>query len=171
MQTLGIYDDGIFFLRDESKTQSNIDLLMQNGFLGYTVYHEAPNSGQTKDGYVFFDYSYIRTGNTGASERMKQGYLKKSSFILVFDLKSMESGDLSDEDVTGILDKAYEYSQREDCSFSTVKEVVAELSSINAFEAEKQAEYDIKVAAIQARIKQIDQTLRDIYSEWNANNQ
>ncbi len=168
LQSFGRKDTGLFFLRNGYDTEPNLQLIAQSGFVGYTLYHDSPISGQTEDGYVYFDYSYIRTDNTAISDRLSQCYSAKTSFLLTLDMKSIHSEALPEKTVTEILDQTQALSMQEDCSFATVDEVVSELSKINRKKAKKQKEYEEQIFAAEERMEELERMIDEIYSAWDA---
>ncbi len=158
---------GVFFLRGDYSTASNIQLLADDGFTGYTIYNsESPQAGQTEDGSVYFDYSYLTSAGTTVSSRISALYRNKSSMIVAFDMASINSGALKETYVVNILDSIHSYTENDDCSFSTVAAVVEELSNVNEIEAERQAEYEEQAAEIQERIDELEEMIDEIYDRF-----
>jgi len=161
-------DTGILFLRADYSSESNIELLAEDGFLGYTSYHEeSPASGQTDTGMVYFDYSYLTSSGTGVTSRLYSLYNSKSSMIVTFDMASINSGSLSETYVDGLLENMQYYTEYDDCSFSTVADVVQELSQINSVEADNQAAYEKQSEEIQKRIDELEDIIAGIYEKWD----
>ncbi|MCD7749704.1 MAG: hypothetical protein LUH42_06610, partial [Oscillospiraceae bacterium] len=157
---------GIFFLRGDSSTASNIQLLVDDGFIGYTDYNsESPKAGQTEDGSVYFDYSYLTTSGTTVSSRITALYRNKAAMIIAFDMASIQSGALTEAYVVSLLDRMQAYTENDDCSFSTVAAVTEKLSEINTIEAELQADYEAQAAEIQERIDELEELIEEIYAE------
>ncbi len=167
LETLGKKYADVFFLKKNYQTEENIDFLVQNGFVGYTVYHDTPASGQMEGGVVYFDYSHIRSGGTAVLERLASAARIKASILLVFDMENIGTGALSDEYICEILDKSKELSIDDGYSYGTVADVTAELSKINQINMKLQEEYEEKAAVIQARIDELKVIIRNIYSEQN----
>ncbi len=163
VESMGKQDTGIFLLRNGYHTEHHVSLLAESGFVGYATYHDSPVSGQTEDGLVYFDYSLVRSGGTVTSDRLAEAYAKKAAFLVVLDMAGMQSGALTDKNVTAILDDAQKYAAHEDCSFSTVADTVATLSEINQIEADNRAEHAARVAAIEARLGELDAIISGIY--------
>ncbi|MCD7844198.1 MAG: hypothetical protein LUG17_06220, partial [Clostridiales bacterium] len=56
LDSIGKDHTGVFFLRYEDNSDANVQLLLEDGFLGYTSYSDTPTAGQTDDVTVYFDY-------------------------------------------------------------------------------------------------------------------
>lgn len=166
MESIEREQTGVFLLRDAYSSESNMQLLADDGFIGYTSYHDSsPQIGQTEDGYVYFDYSYLISSETVINDRLSALYSSKASMIVVFDMFSINSGSVSKSYVTSLLNTMQGYAKQEDCSFSTVADVVEELSGINEIEAENQEEYEEQAAEIQERIDELEETISNIYDQ------
>ncbi|MCD8237799.1 MAG: hypothetical protein LUC92_00440 [Clostridiales bacterium] len=167
LEDAGREHTGVFFLRSDYSTDANIQLLLDDEFIGYTSYHESsPKAGQTEDGAVYFDYSYLNTSGTSVTSRLSSAYTGKSSIIVAFDMASINSGDLSETYVTSLLDTIEWYTEYDDCSFSTVAAVTEELSSVNSIEADNQASYEKQAAEIQVRIDELEEIIDGIYDGY-----
>ncbi len=167
LETFGKKYADAFFLKKDYQTKNNTNFLLQNGFVGYTLYHDTPESGQTEDGTVYFDYSHIRSGSTAVLERLASAAKKKASILLTFDMKSIETGELTDEVICEILDKSKELLTEDGVSYATVALTTKRLSKINQKKAELQEEYEQKAARIQTRIDELETIIWNIYSEQN----
>ena len=157
-------DTGIFLLRRDLDTVSNVASLLDGGFIGYTTYQNSPYFGQNENGSVYIDYSYVRQNTTAIFDRIQTCYYAKSSSLIVLDMDGIAKEDLTEDDVIQILNEVRTTAEKDDCSISTVSEVVAELSQINQIKAEAQAAYDIRAAEIEARINELDKITRNIYA-------
>ncbi|MCC8151506.1 MAG: hypothetical protein LIO96_08655 [Lachnospiraceae bacterium] len=165
METAARGYTGVFFLRNDFSTDENIRLLKEDGFTGYTVYNsDSPDAGQMDDGTVYFDYSYLSTSGTSVGSRISAMYRNKAAMIYVLDMESINAGTLSKDYVTDLMDKLQEYAEYDDCSFSTVADVVAELSQINAIEEKNQTDYEERAAEMEERIDELSDMIHEIYS-------
>ncbi|MCD8132534.1 MAG: hypothetical protein LUE19_01610 [Clostridiales bacterium] len=165
LESAGRDETGVFFLRNSDNSSPNIQMLVDDGFIGYTNYHsESPAAGQTEDGYVYFDYSLIQSTGTAVEDRLSVLYSNKTSMIVIFDMGSIDSGTITETYVTEFMEELQDYAEDDACSFATVEEVVRELSEINMTEAELQAEYEEQAAEIQERIDELEEIISDIYS-------
>lgn len=157
---------GVFFLRSDYATESNVQMLKDDGFVGYTSYHsDSPTAGQTEDGTVYFDYSYLSTSGTSVTSRLSAMYNNKASMVFAFDMGSINEGSLTEEYVTGLFDTLHSYAEKENCSFSTVADVVEELLEVNSIEADNQTEYERQAAEIQTQIDELEDTINEIYDK------
>lgn len=159
-------DTGIFLLRRYNDTETNIALLKQNGFIGYTAYHESPSFGQSENGMVYFDYSLITTDSIDIAARLSACRQKKASMMVVFDISALHTGDLSESTVTRISDELEYYANQENSRFSTVTEVVAELSDINRIEAEMVAKNESRISELNEQIERLNDQINAIWAEW-----
>ncbi|MCD7854842.1 MAG: hypothetical protein LUG66_04415 [Clostridiales bacterium] len=157
---------GVFLLRDDFKNAANIQLLLDDGFIGYTGYNDSPKSGQSQDGSVYFDYSFLTASGTAIAARLSILYGNKNAMILAFDMASINSGALTENYVLSILDSIKTNEKNGVCLITSAKEVINELSEINMTEAERRAEYEAQADELQARIDELDKTIRRIYSEF-----
>ncbi len=164
LETVKREHSGVFLLRNDYSSEAHIQLLLEDGFLGYTSYNShAPDAGQTEDGAVYFDYSYLTSSGTTVASRLSALYTNKSAMLVVFDMASVGSDSLPESYVTSLLDTMRSYTESNDCVFSTVAEVTAELSQINAIEAENQAEYEEQATEMQERIVELEEIIEKIY--------
>ncbi len=162
----GRKDTGIFFLRKGYDTQKNLELLLQDGFVGYTSFHNSPTSGQNWDGSICFDYSNIKSDNTSVTERLSLCYTNKASMIYTLSMSSIRSQDLSDQRVDEILEEIQSYTDRDDCSFATVAEVYQELNSINYINGQEYVLYKAEAARLEQRIQELEQTVDQMYADF-----
>ncbi len=160
---------GVFFLRTDYNSEANLQRIVEDGFVGYTSYHESsPVAGQADNGMIYFDYSYLTTTGTAVTSRLYSLYSSKSSMIVTFDMASIDSGALPETYVTSLLDVLQTYASQEDCAFITVAEAVSELSQVNSVEADNQAAYEEQAAVIEAQIEELKETIAGIYEKWGA---
>ncbi|MCD8161575.1 MAG: hypothetical protein LUE61_10530 [Clostridiales bacterium] len=167
LETIGREHTGVFLLRSDYTTDSNIQLLKDDGFAGYTSYHSStPIAGQAEDGTVYFDYPYLTSSGTSVASRIAAMYKNKTSMLIAFDMESINSGSMKESYVTDLMDTMQSYVEQEDCVFSTVADVVTELSEINSTEAANQASYEEQMAEIQARIDELEEIINGIYAQY-----
>ncbi len=167
LETIGREHTGVFLLRSDYTTDSNIQLLKDDGFAGYTSYHSStPTAGQAEDGTVYFDYSYLTSSGTSVASRIAAMYKNKTSMLIAFDMESINSASMKESYVTDLMDTMQSYVEQEDCVFSTVADVVTELSEINSTEAANQANYEEQMAEIQARIDELEEIINGIYAQY-----
>lgn len=86
--------------------------------------------------------------------------------LIALDMESINSGSLTEDYVTDLMDTLQSYVEQEDCTFSTVADVVTELSEINSTEAVNQASYGEQIAEIQARIDELEEIINGIYAQY-----
>jgi len=164
LETVGREQTGVFFLRTDYSSDENIQLLADDGFIGYTSYHsDTPLAGQTEDGLIYFDYSYLMASGSSVTSRLASLYSRKSTMIVTFDMASIDSGALSEEYVVSLMDTLQNYSESGDCSFITTADAVQELSGVNAIESDNQAYYEERAAEIQEQIDDLEKTIAEIY--------
>lgn len=157
---------GVFFLRSDYSTSSYIQLLKDDGFVGYTSYNsDSPRAGQTGDGTVYFDYSYLSSSGTSVTSRISAMYNNKASMLYAFDMASRNEGLLTEAYVAEMLDTLQSYTEKDNCSYSTVADVVEKLSEINSIEADNQESYEEQAAEIQERIDELEDTISEIYDK------
>ncbi|MCD7845178.1 MAG: hypothetical protein LUG57_04880 [Oscillospiraceae bacterium] len=166
LDSVGREYTGVFFLREDYSSADSIQLLAEDGFVGYTSYHsDSPRAGQLEDGMVYFDYSYLSTSGTSVASRLSALYSNKASMLVVLDMASINSGKLTEAYVISLFDRLQSYAENDDCSFSTVTEVVEELSKINDIEAENQAGTEARAAELQERIAELEEIIQGIYDK------
>ncbi len=156
---------GIFLLRQDYSTASNIELLTNDGFIGYTVYNDSPKSGQAQDGSAYFDYSYLTISGTAIASRLSILYMDKTSMIVALDMASINSDVLTENYTVSVLDSIKTHEENGECSFTSAAAVVSELSKINMTESERQAECEKESKELQAKIDELDDVIHDIYAE------
>lgn len=163
-----IEHSGVFLLRSDYYNTTNIQLLSDDGFIGYTNYNEDNlQIGQADTGLIYFEYSYLTSSGTTITSRLYSLYSSKSSMIVAFDMASINSGSLSETYVDALFETMQYYTEYDDCSFSTVADVVQELSQVNSIEADNQAAYEIQAAEIQERIDELQEIIAGIYDKWD----
>ncbi len=157
---------GVFFLRSDYSTDANIQMLKEDGFLGYTSYHsESPEAGQRENGVVYFDYSYLSTSGTSVVRRISAMYDNRASMIFALDMNSINNGALAEAYVTELFDTLQGYAEKENCSFSTMGNVISELSEVNSIEAVNQGSYKEQAAEIQAQINEMEERINELYNK------
>ncbi|MCD8153912.1 MAG: hypothetical protein LUF78_04370 [Clostridiales bacterium] len=157
----------VFFLRSDYDSDTNLRLIKKDGFIGYTSYHsEAPGIGQEEDGTVYFDYSYLTSSGTSVTSRISAMYNGRASMIFALDMKSINSGSLTEEYVTSVLDTLQSYTENDDCSFSTITSVVEKLSDINSIEASNQESYEKQVVELEERIEELEEIIDELYDNY-----
>ncbi len=166
LTSIGREDTGIFFVRAESISAASLEAMREEGFIGYTLYHDSPIAGQTKNGEVYFDYAYIQSNEVNIDTRLSAAHTNHAAMLYVFDMDKIRTGELSATKVDSIFGKIQTYAGSETGSFATVGQVVTELSAIDEILAQKQQEYDLYVLDIQKRIEELEETIRDIYADW-----
>ncbi|MCC8097927.1 MAG: hypothetical protein LIO44_05105 [Eubacterium sp.] len=168
LESVGKEHTGIFLLRSDYNTEANVQLLKDDGFIGYTYYHETlPMAGQMEDGTVYFDYSYLNVIGTSVTKRLSALYVNKASIIIAFDMEGINAENLTEGYMEYIFNGLSKFTEEDDCSFSTVAAIVEELSAINSTEASKQAYYDERSAEIQNRIDELDEIIKNIYDGYD----
>ncbi len=133
---------GVFFLRGNNSTDVNLQLLKDDGFIGYTRFSNTAEEGQNKDGTIYFDYTYMGDSDASVADRITvmEGkvvtmYNNYTSMLIAFDMSSINTGEHEESCVIEALDMLQRYTEKDDCLFSTVADVTNELSEINAIEA------------------------------------
>ena len=153
----------IFLLRSDYYSDSSLEMLISDGFAGYTVYNTTPVSGITDDGYITFDYSFL-TVDSSSYTRFSSSYSNLSAMIVAVDMDSMRSGTLTESFVTSLLNTLSSYAGNEDCEFATVSEVTESLLAEDEEYKEKLAEYEAYVYECKLRIEELEELIAEIYS-------
>ncbi len=166
MKSNSIEYSDIFLLRSDYYSDSSIDMLIADGFAGYTVYTSSPTSGITEDGYITFDYSYLTTDSSSYT-RFSSSYSNMASMIIAVDMDSIRAGTLTEGFVTTLLSTLSSYAENDDCEFASISEVEENLLSENASMEEKLAEYEAYVAECEQRIDELEKIIAEIYSQLN----
>ncbi len=155
-----------FLLRQGYDTETNIELLREDGFVGYTVYHASvPSVGQHENGMYHFDYSLIRSDNASIEHRLSECYEQHASMIFTFSMYEMKNKGLTDTFVEGVLTDLKKYTDAEDCDFATIAQTGEELSQIHIIEAAKREESREREEEIKQRISDLQVIISKIYSE------
>ncbi len=165
LSKIGRKDIGVCFVRKGYMTAANIQLLLDNGFVGYTEYQDSPSAGQKPTGAVYFDYSYIWTNEAAVDSRLSSAYANRAAMLFVFDMEKMRAGAVTKPAAKTILRKVQSYAMMEHGTFATVDSVVTELSSINDFVAGNKAANERRIGEIQKRIDELDSIIHSIYAE------
>ncbi len=166
MDANSIEFDDIFLLRSDYYADENVDMLVSDGFVGFTVYSSTPSSGITEDGYVTFDYSYL-TVDSSSYTRFTSCYSNLASMVIAIDLDSIRVGDLTEGFVTTLLTTLSSYAENDDCEFSSVPATKESLLEENESMQEKLAEYEAYVAECEARIDELEEIVAEIYAQLN----
>ncbi|MCD8049976.1 MAG: hypothetical protein LUG52_10395 [Clostridia bacterium] len=166
IKDIGARSADVFLLRNDSYTNKNVQLLIDDGFVGYTKYNQStPMAGVTDEGYVYFDYSYLQSMQTSVSDRLYSLCANKTALIVAFDMDAVNSGSVTDDYVAALLERLGDYATEGQCRIASVEEVVIELSSANKTEEERRAEYEEYAAQQQVRIDELEEIVREIYSQ------
>ncbi|MCC8063598.1 MAG: hypothetical protein LIO70_00755 [Clostridiales bacterium] len=168
LEQRGMEDTGVFLLRTDYATTENIQLLLEDGFIGYTVYNETPLAGYARDdeeSVIYFDYSYMQTVNETINSRLALTYANKCVMLTLFDLERVWNGPMSESYVASILELVQTYAGYDDACVSTIAEVAAELNEAQEAEAERQQAYDEYAAQQQERIDELNELIDGIYSK------
>ena len=159
----GISDTGVFLLRDSYYSQENIERLTANGFKGYTCYSSEVTNGCEEDGMVYFEYWYYNKDSSLLEDKMGQMVSGRKSMIVVFELESLQTEDLSEEEMEQTLNLTKEYVEDGEMVYSSAAEVVHELSNMDAIQAQRQAEYEEYAAQQQEKIGELKEKINQIY--------
>ncbi len=165
LEMLGRKVSSTVFLRIQGITPADSLMIKSSGFSGYTLYNDAPMSGQSEDGNVYFDFSRIATGAITIEDRLSLCLAQNASMIYVFEMDSIRSGIISEEQFAAYMAKLIEYSEKENCSFATVTETAAKLSLINQKKAELTAARDAQIKAVEKRVEELNGLIADIYDD------
>ncbi len=157
-------DTGVFFLRGDSQSKAGISLLRENGFSGYTLYHDNPTSWQSENGLVYFDYSHIRTEGSFSAARLAECYANKISMLFVFDLPSIKSDTLSKEKVLSVCEELSKYASYDDCDYATVSETLEVHSVIQDNVKEQKETQEKLLSELQVQIDELNRKINEIYS-------
>ncbi len=158
-------DCGVAFYRSQSISDKHASALKAAGFYGYTVYHDEPISSQEKDGMVYFDFSRIASTDVYIEKRTEACIDKNASIIYIFDMEAIRRGDLPEENVGDYLTTLAEYTKKENCTFSTVSEVIDDLSRANWIKADIEAARAKEIVSIKKHISELEDIISDIYDE------
>ncbi len=165
LESMQRQDCGIVFYRAETISQKNMNLLKEQNFIGYTLFHDSPLAGQNENGLIYFDYSRLSGGNTSLEIRLSSCYTKKSSMIYVFDMPSIQLGNLAEKHVNAYLDIISEYSMKENSRFVSVAEVIREILENEQKKTESEAILEEEKIILQNKIDELQETIRQIYTE------
>lgn len=165
MGKLGISDTGVFLLRDSDYSEENVEILVANGFKGYTCYSSEVTNGCEEDGTVYFEYWYYKQDSSLLKDKMEQMVSGRKTMIVVFGLESLQTDDLSEEDIEKALDLTKGYVEDGKMVYSSTAEVVHELSNINEIKAQRQAEYEEYAAQQQEKIAELKEKIDQIYGK------
>ncbi len=163
MSENGIECSDIFLLRGDYFTDASIDMLISDGFIGYTVYNSTPTSGVTADGYVTFDYSYLTTDSSSYT-RFSSSYASYASMIVTIDIASIKAGTLTEGYITTLLSTLSSYAENDDCEFSSVSDVVDGILTENESMDDRVAEYEAFAAECEERISELEEIVAEIYA-------
>ncbi len=164
MDRNGIEYSQVFLLRSDYYSDSSIEMLISDGFVGYTVYNTSPTSGVTEDGYVTFDYSYLTTDSSSYT-RFSSSYSNLASMVIAVDMDSIRTGTLTESFVLTLLSTISSYSENDNCEFSSVSDVVECLLEENQSMEERTAEYEAYVAECEQRIEELEEIIAEIYAQ------
>ncbi len=155
----------VVFSRIKHISDEDADELKNAGFNGYTIYNDSPMSGQNVNGLVYFDFSRITSNDATVNDRLSSCYSNKASMIFVFDMKSVQSGYVSDVNLASIMDTLSMYTKKDNCCFSTIAETVEGLSNINQIKSDIKASHFPRIESINKRLSELDEIIEEIYNE------
>ncbi|MCD7785838.1 MAG: hypothetical protein LUH18_09770 [Oscillospiraceae bacterium] len=164
MSGAGIDYSDIFLLRSDYSSDSAVEMVISDGFAGYTVYNSSPTSGITSDGYITFDYSYLTVDSTSFT-RFSSSYSNLASMIIAIDIDSIRSGTLTETFISMLLSTIATYSENDDCEFSTIANVRESLIRENQTLEERMVDYEAYVAECEARIDELEELIAEIYAQ------
>lgn len=163
MSENGIECSDIFLLRSDCSSDAVIDMLISDGFVGYTSYNSTPTSGVTADGYVTFDYSYLTTDSSSYT-RFSSSYANDASMIVAIDVASVRAGTLTEGFLTTLLSVLSSYAENDDCEFSGISDVVDDILTASESMDDKLAEYEAYAAECEERISELEEIIARIYA-------
>ncbi|MCD7822998.1 MAG: hypothetical protein LUG86_03115 [Oscillospiraceae bacterium] len=164
MSENGIDCADIFLLRSDYSSSSNVELVISDGFSGYTIYNSTPTSGITDDGYITFDYSFLTVDSTSLT-RFSSSYSNLASMVVAIELDSVRAGTLTDSFISKLLTTLAAYSKNDDCEFTSIAGVAESLLEENESAEERLLEYEAYVAECEARIDELEEIIAEIYSQ------
>ncbi|MCD8005370.1 MAG: hypothetical protein LUF29_00110 [Oscillospiraceae bacterium] len=163
MSEEGIECSDIFLLRSDYYSSSSVDLVISDGFAGYTVYNSTPTSGITDEGYITFDYSYLTVDSTSYT-RFSSSYTNVASMVVAVDMDSIRTGTLTEAFVSKLLSTLSSYAENDDCEFSSISDVTESLLTDAESMDDRIAEYEAYAAECQARIDELEEIIAEIYA-------
>ncbi|MCC8167747.1 MAG: hypothetical protein LIO37_00190 [Clostridiales bacterium] len=159
---------GVFLLRNSSYSSAAVEMLADDGFIGYTVYNSTvPEDGQDDDGNVYFEYYYMSSDSSAISNKLAYMYSNRTSMIIAIDMAAVESGGISEKFLTNLMEATQEYDEYDECTYATVAEVVEELSEINEIEADNKEANQETVDQMQERIDELNDIIDEIWSRYS----
>ncbi|MCD7847982.1 MAG: hypothetical protein LUG49_08170 [Oscillospiraceae bacterium] len=164
MSANGIEYSDIFLLRSDYYSDASLEMIIADGFAGYTVYNTTPTAGLTSDGYVTFDYSYLTVDSTSYT-RFSSSYSNMASMMIAVDMDSVRAGTLTEGFITTLLSTLSIYAENDNCEFSSIADVENALLTANETAEQRQAEYEAYVAECEERIAELEEIIAEIYAQ------
>ena len=112
---------------------------------------------------MYFEYWYYNKDSSLLEDKMGQMVSGRKSMIVVFELESLQTDDLSEEEMEQTLNLTKEYVEDGEMVYSSTAEVVHELSNMDAIQAQRQAEYEEYAAQQQEKIDELKEKINEIY--------
>ncbi|MCD8155636.1 MAG: hypothetical protein LUF78_13310 [Clostridiales bacterium] len=156
-------DTGVFFLRENDYSISNIETLIQDGFIGYTKYNDSPVDGSTDEGIVYFDYTNIQTSEYSPSSRLADVYEGLTSMLVLFDMEALQTGAITETYIGQVMELTQYYAGLDACTYASVADVVAELSQINEIEAQRLKDREEEITELEDQIRELKEKINELY--------
>lgn len=156
-----------FLLRRDEESPENLETLKKEQFDTYIRYAglvETPGiNGQIFD----LGYSFIKNDDFSIEERLFDLIEEGSAVMFVFDINSMEEGELTRASVLSSLDMIEAQKNEGNLDFYSLSESKQEFIDREDRAARLQSQYDEFTVAQQEKIAELQKKVDEIYSAWD----
>lgn len=155
-----------FLLRGSDDTEENLDGLCGRGYTGLARFDPAASGGLTEEGTPYITYSFLHDNSqlTGGIDLVIEN---KSAMIVVFDLNSVESGSLKEEDMATTLKYIQKQADKEKLVYSSVSAALEEIKAGDDLLRIRRQNYEEYVKEQQKRIDELEEKIHEVYSRVN----
>lgn len=159
------------FLGEGQDNRENIELLKQNGFVGFcqmTDYGINLKSGEDSSGLIYTEYVPVFTGDNKIESTLELCADQRKAVAFSFDVASIIGMDAAEVDTlienTLILVQTMEENQK--LTVHNANQIIQQKELNKKSLEEKQAEYDQRAVEQQEKIAELRSKTREIYSRW-----
>lgn len=165
-----LVDTKLFLLQRDMNTTANLERLFYDGYRGYTVYStQEILSGIDDKGLAYITYSNISKVNYSMTDKIKYFISGREPALFIFELSALTKGTMSEDTIKLSLECLKEYEKAGQIIFSNATDTIKELVKLKDSAVKSTADYYKYEEEQNARIKELQQIIRNIYNGNNSN--
>lgn len=152
-------------LRNPEDTQENRALLAQRGYQTLFRYRTDLDDG-TQDEILYLPYGFI-LATTSSSRLTEMLVSAHTSNAICFDLDNLHDNTLAEKDITDCLNVLDEYVSEKTLEYRDADTAFLVLAQKEGKAERAKAEFDLYAQQQEARIKELQDIVSEIYSHWD----